>query len=144
MKNISLFLSILGLLLSCTNSNECEDVTLTIDHLDCENSKYSLSIDLMNDYTIIRSEEGYNSLVKGICHPGIDFSKYDLIIGTQSSGNENDTIIYDLRRTCPEMQLTLNIEVIQSALTRPDFVTYHALIPKLGDEETVIVNINSH
>lgn len=65
-----------------------------------------------------------------------------LLIGKQSSGNENDTIKYDLRRVCPDHKLMLTIDIIQSVATRPDNVVYHALIPKLGDEETLNVTIN--
>lgn len=139
-----LIITVLGFLASCTNNENCEDILLSDEHLACENSKYSINIDLSNNYAYIRSEEEYNFLVTGTCHPEIDFSIYDLIIGKQASGNENDTIYYDLRRTCPENRLTLNIEIVQSDLTRPDNVTYHALIPKLGDEETILVNIYAH
>ena len=139
-----LILTALGFLTSCTNKENCEDILLSVEHLACENSKYSINIDLSNNYAYIRSEEEYDLLVTGTCHPEIDFSNYDLIIGKQASGNENDTIYYDLRRTCPENRLTLNIEIVQSDLTRHDNVTYHAVIPKLGDEETIFVNIYAH
>lgn len=92
------------------------------------------NIDITNTYTIIRSKETYDAIVTGDCHPPIDFSIYDLVIGKQSSGNENDTIKYDLRRTCPDNELTLNVDIIKSLMTRPDNVVYHAVIPKLGDE----------
>jgi hypothetical protein len=129
---------------SCFRKEDCQDILLNVEHLGCENPKYSINIDLSNNYTYIRSKEEYDTLVTGSCHPEIDFSKYDLIIGKQTSANENDTIYYDLRKPCPEKKLTLNIEIVQSAVTRPDNVTYHALIPKLGDEETIFVNIYDH
>jgi len=129
---------------SCNEKENCQDILLTVEHLECENSKYSINIDLNNSYTYIRSKEEYDTIVTGNCHPEVDFSNYDLIVGKQASANENNTIYYDLRRTCPDALLTLNIEIVQSELTRPDNVTYHALIPKLGDEETIFVNIYSH
>ena len=108
----------------------------------CENTKYSLVVDLQNNGKIIRSKEAYDTEVTGTCHPDIDFSKYDLVIGKQSSGNENDTIIYDYRYACPNNELTLTVDIIQSDATRPDNVVYHAIIPKLGDEETLNIIVN--
>ena len=108
----------------------------------CENTKHTLLIDTVNACVVIRSKESYDELVSGICHPEINFSLYDLIIGKQSTGNWNDTILYDYRKTCPENNLTLTIEIVQSDLTLADNVVYHALIPKLGDEETLYLNIN--
>jgi hypothetical protein len=139
-----LFIAALLLLDSCNEKEKCEDILLAVEHFECENSKHTLIVDLSNDYTIIRSKEQYDNMVSGSCHPEINFSNFDLVIGKQSSGNWNDTIIYDLRKTCPENELTLTIEIIQMDITIPDNVVYHAMIPKLGDEETLIININSH
>ena len=144
MKTSLLFSAVLLLLGYCNEKEKCEDILLTVEHFECENSKHTLIVDLSNEYTIIRSNEQYDNLVSGPCHPEINFSNFDLVIGKQSSGNWNDTINYDLRRTCPENELTLTIEIIQMAITIPDNVVYHAMIPKLGDEETLVVNINSH
>jgi hypothetical protein len=133
-------------ILSCCKKDNCKEELVTIKHFEteygCANTRFSLQIDLNNECTIIRSKETYDSKVTGSCHPEIDFSLYDLIIGKQSTGNFNDTILYDLRRTCPEKALTLTVDVIQSDLTQPSTVTYHALIPKLGDEENLNIKIN--
>jgi len=142
MKNLTLIFVLLFACLACNQIKVCEEIQLATHHIDCENTKYSLKINIQNEYTIIRSKEAYDSKVTGDCHPTIDFSLYDLVIGRQSSGNENDTIKYDLRRTCPYNELTLNVDIIQSDATRPDNVVYHALIPKLGDEETLKIKIN--
>ena len=140
MKNIILILALLFVSIACNQIKDCEEIQLTTHHFDCEMTWNS--IDIQNDYTIIRSKEIYDSKVTGDCHPTIDFSLYDLVIGRQSSGNENDTIKYDLRRTCPDNELILTVDIIQSDATGPDNVVYHALIPKLGDEETLKIKIN--
>jgi len=136
---------LLSLLISC-KKNDCDEKILTAKHLEseygCVNTKYSLVVDLQNNGKIIRSEEAYDTEVSGPCHPDIDFSKYDLVIGKQSSGNENDTILYDYRTACPDNEPTLTVEIIQSDVTRPDNVVYHAIIPKLGDEETLHIIVN--
>jgi hypothetical protein len=132
--------------ISSCNKNDCKEELKPLKHFEsesgCENTKHTLAIALHNNCTIIRSKNSYDSQVTGTCHPDIDFSIYDLVIGKQSSGNRNDTIMYDLRKTCPKGELTLTVDIIQSAITLPDSVVYHALIPKLGDEETLNVNIN--
>jgi hypothetical protein len=142
--SIVIFALILGL--SSCKKNDCKDELRSIKHFEsefgCQDTKHTLAIVLNNDYTIIRSKDSYDSQVSGTCHPEINFSLYDLVIGKQSSGNWNDTIIYDLRKACPENELTLTVDIIQSAMTLPDNVVYHALIPKLGDEETLNIKIN--
>lgn len=135
----------LCLLSSCKKDN-CTETMITEKHLEseygCVNTKRTLSIDLNNDCIIIRSKADYDIKVSGTCHPEIDFSLYDFVIGKQASGNENDTIEYDFRRSCPKGELTLTVDIIQSAATRPDNVVYHALVPKLGDEEALNIIVN--
>jgi hypothetical protein len=127
-------------LISC-KKNDCDEKILTTKHFEsdygCQSTKYNLVVDLQNSAKIIRSKEAYDTEVSGPCHPDIDFSKFDLVIGKQSSGNENDTILYDYRSACPNNEATLTIDIIQSLAARPDNVVYHAIISKLGDEETL-------
>lgn len=136
---------LLSMLVSC-KKNDCNEVVLPVKHFEseygCEDTKYSLVVDLQDSVIIIRSKDTYDAKVSGPCHPDIDFTQYDLIIGKQSSGNENDTIQYDYRRACPLDELTLTVNIIQSDVTTPDNVVYHALIPKIGDEETLNVVVN--
>jgi hypothetical protein len=99
-------------------------------------------IDLSNNCTVIQSKEAYDSKVTGTCHPEINFTQYDLVIGKQSSGNWNDTILYDFRQKCPGNELTLTIDIVQTDLTQPDNVVYHALIRKLASGENLIINVN--
>jgi hypothetical protein len=136
---------LLSIFSSC-KKNDCNEIIISAKHLEsdygCVNTKYSLVVDLQNNGKIIRSKEAYDAEIAGLCHPDIDFSKYDLVIGKQSSGNENDTILYDYRSVCPDNVSTLTVDIIQSAATRPDNVVYHAIIPKLGDEETLQIIVN--
>ena len=146
MKNIILIKAFLICILSCSKKDACKEELLALKHFEsdygCDDTRHTLIIDLINDFTIIKSKEIYDIKVTGSCHPEIDFSLYDLIIGKQSSGNLNATISYDFRRACPENVLTLTVDLFQSLLTQPDNVVYHALIPKLGAKETLSVKIN--
>jgi len=150
MTNKKIFILIIVLLCSlysCLDENEkCKDEILSTKHFEtefgCIQTRFNLLIDLDNTYTVIRSNATYDELVSGICHPEIDFSKYDLVIGKQATGNLNDTVYYDYRRLCPDIDLTLTIDVITSDATQPSNITYHALIPKLGDEESIDIIVN--
>lgn len=138
-------LILFSILLSC-KKDHCSEILIVTKHFEsefgCENTKHTLDIDLNNDCTIIRSKSDYDSKVSGSCLADIDFSKYDLVIGKQSSGNSNDTILYDYRYKCPGNELTLTVDIVQTNITFPDNVTYHALIPKIGDEETLNIIVN--
>ena len=145
MKYLTIFLTCILAFNSCKRDN-CKDELRTIKNLEteygCVNTRHSLQINLSNDFSIIRSKTSYDNLVTGSCHPEINFSIYDLVIGKQFMGNLCDTIFYDFRKVCPKNELTLTINIRQSALTQPDNVVFHALIPKLGDEESLTVIIN--
>lgn len=143
MKAPFLFSILLLCILSSCKKNDCNEVIYPKKHLEsdygCSDTRHSLIVNLQNSASIIRSKADYDNEVTGVCHPEIDFSKYDLVIGAQSSGNEVDTILYDYRNMCPDDELTLTVEIVQSAAATPDNVVYHAIVPKLGDEETLHV-----
>lgn len=144
------FITTLAIMFSCSKKNDCEVVQFPIEHFEskfnCDNTKYisSLNINIYNNCKIITSQASFDSLVTGNCHPVIDFSKYDLVIGRQSTGNEYGSINYDLHRNCPEKELILTVDIIQSAATRPDNILYHALIPKLSPNDSLIVKVIVH
>ncbi len=146
MKYKILFSAFLICLLSCNKKDDCKEQQIALKHFEsdygCADTRHTLNINLNNNSIIIRSKEAYDSQVSGSCHPEIDFGLFDLVIGRQSSGNINGSITYDLRKTCPKNELTLTIDVIQGLATTPDNVVYHALIPKLGDEESLNIKIN--
>ena len=146
MKYITLISLFLVCVLSCKKKDNCKEELISAKQFDtdygCTDTKHTLVVDLINNVTVIRSKESYDSKVTGPCHPVIDFNAYDLVIGKQSSANLNDTIIYDYRRACPGNELTLTVDIVQSAVTMPDNVTYHLLIPKVGDEENLNIKIN--
>ena len=145
MKNTFIISAFLVCILSYCKKDTCNEEVMTTKHFEsdygCTNTKFTLQIDLNNDATIIRSKESYDSKVSGPCHPEIDFSLYDLVIGKQSTSNSNDTILYDYRRTCPDKKMTLSVDLIQSETAQPSTVVYHAIIPKLGDQESLNIKL---
>ena len=142
MKKTILILALLSfVLLNTSCSKKCETIPQEVEHLNCENPKYTLHIDLDDDYTFIRSKKEYDDLVSGSCHPDIDFSKYVLLIGKQSSGNQNSFVNYSLEKKCK--QLLLTIDVIEGNATAPDNITYHVLILKT-EEDNLHITVNTY
>jgi hypothetical protein len=146
MKNTVLISLFLILILSCKKKDSCKEEVMATKQFEtefgCFDTRHTLNIGLTNDLVLIQSKDVYDATVTGPCHPIIDFNTYDLVIGKQSVSNLNDTIIYDLRNVCPDNALTLTIDIIQSAVTQPDNVTYHTIIPKVADGKTIYINLN--
>jgi hypothetical protein len=129
---------------SC-KKNDCKEELKSTKHFEsefgCVNTKHDLLVDVTNNVIVIRTKEDYDSKISGTCHPDIDFALYDLVIGKQATGYQNDTILYDYRIACPEDQLTLTVNIVQSAVNVADEVVFHAMIPKLGDEEPLYISV---
>jgi len=108
----------------------------------CADTRHNTQIDLSDNYIIIRSQSQFNNLVTGDCLPQINFSTYDLVIGKKGLTSGNETINYNYYYDCSLGNLVLEVEFIQNIASVAPNLTYHALIPKLGDEETVAVEIS--
>lgn len=129
---------------SC-NNDDCENSILTVTDLEteygCENTKYQMDIDLSDDFTIIRSQSDFDNLVTGSCQPTINFSIYDLVIGKKGLSNGNTSINYQLTEDCNTGNLKLHVTFNQNETTEAPNLTYHALLPKMGDEQKLNVEI---
>lgn len=139
-----LFLSFLS---SCDKEADCQEqqslpVTSLEQEYGCADTRYGLAIDLSDNFTIIRTQAGFENLVTSNgCNPSIDFSKYDLLIGKKRLPNGNVSIDYSLTRVCPSNKLRLKATFNQDVSMIVPNITYHALIPKLKGRETVDVEI---
>jgi hypothetical protein len=146
MKNVVAICVILIIVLSCRKKDNCREELMTTKQFEkefgCADTRHTMIIDLTDEIVLIQSKDVYDATVTGPCHPEIDFAVYDLVIGKQSTANLNDTIIYDLRNTCPDNAITLTIDIVQSAITQPDNVTYHTIIPKMTEGKTLFVSLN--
>jgi hypothetical protein len=145
MKTTVIISLMLVCLLSCSKKDDCKEEKISFRNFDrdygCKNTKNTLQLNLNDDITILRSKESYDNVVSGSCHPDIDFSLYDLVIGKLMVSNVNDTIRYDLQRTCPGSKLELLIDLVQLDVAQPSTIVYHAIIPKMGDEETLNIHL---
>ncbi|UOQ74784.1 hypothetical protein [Hymenobacter cellulosilyticus] len=107
----------------------------------CQNTSRQLEINLNQTYTVIRNQADFDRLVTGACHPLIDFSAYDLIIGKKGLASGTSGITYTYQRDCATNRPTLRVTFGQSMTTEAPNLTYHALVPKLAAEEQVAVEV---
>lgn len=130
---------------SCSEDNhefKCIEGQIEIAHLDCDSGYLFMDL-IYEDFTIIRSNSSYDSIMLGTCHQAIDFSKFDLIAGWVHSPSMIDTIIYELVGICPENRLVLTVEVFLNGAAMPDGRVWNAVIPKLSEQESLNVIVNS-
>lgn len=146
MKYRILIISILLVgIFSCNKDDECTDTILNTTSMeieyDCTNTKYQMDIELSENFMIIRNQLDFTEFVSGDCQPEIDFSVYDLIIGKKGLANGNNSIEYELVQGCETGNQKLIVTFNQNETTEAPNLTYHALIPKLGDEQELGVEI---
>jgi len=147
MKYRIIIISILFLgIISCnSDDDDCDDTILNITSLEieygCINTKYQMDIDLSENHMIIRNQLDFAEFVSGSCQPTIDFSVYDLVIGKKGLANGNSSIDYELIEDCKTGNQNLIVTFNQNETTEAPNLTYHALIPKLGDEQELNVDI---
>lgn len=102
---LSLAISIIGLSPGCSKSDCCVDTditssTMTITELGCNNAVSNMILNADKQYSIITNQTDYDNTVKGTCHPDIDFSKYQLIIGCFYSQKEVRSFSYKYYKSC--------------------------------------------
>ena len=147
---LSAGLLLAALLPSCAtlecDMEPCVDATLPTTSLEkeygCGDTRRQLSTSLNQTYTVIRSQADFDRLVTGTCHPQIDFAKYDLVIGNQGSSSGSSSISYAYQRECETGRLHLQVTFTAGMTNDAPILTYHALVPKLGPQETVHVNVD--
>ena len=142
MKNRFLFLSLLFIIFACSEDDNCSNSKLNLTSLEdeygCTNIKNS-NIEISEDYKIIRNQVDFENLNLENCNPEIDFSKYDLIIGKYQLTTGNNSIDYNLFENCQNNNLILKITFNQNEATEAPNVTFHALIPKLENNQSISI-----
>ncbi|MCB2408143.1 hypothetical protein [Hymenobacter lucidus] len=143
------FLLVLTLLGGCKTECEMEPCTSTplpVKSLEgeygCQDTRRNLTINLSETHTVIRSQVEFDQLVSGPCHPLIDFTTYDLVIGKKGLSSGNAGINYTFRRDCVTSKPMLHVEFRQGLTTEAPNITYHALVPKLNPGEQIGVEID--
>ncbi len=146
MKNIMVYF-ILLCLISCGNDDEapCKNMPVTFTSLEneygCVNTKYQTEIGLLNDFVIIRNQTEFNNQVSGTCQPLINFMSYDLIIGKQNLTSGNSSIDYNIVENCETESIEIDVTFNQNSTTEAPNLTYHVLLPKIDNNQEVLVTI---
>ena len=131
---------------TCEGDKEhCADGLLPTTSLEkeygCTDTRKQLSVNLDQAYIIIRNQADFDKQVTGSCHPQIDFTKYDLVIGNKGTASGSSSIAYTYMRECETGQLKLRVKFTQGMTNDAPILTYHALVPKLDPQETVQVDV---
>jgi hypothetical protein len=138
---------IITLILSYCKKDDCKEEPIAFKTFEtdygCPDAKNSIEVNLIDNVLFIRADESYDSSVRGACHPDIDFTQYDLIVGKQGSVYMNDTILVEYERGCPKENVNLKITLVQTQTIGPDTVVYNAVIPKLQGNEKLNVFLES-
>ncbi|WP_426490933.1 hypothetical protein [Hymenobacter sp. 102] len=133
--------------ITCEGDTEpCADATLPVTSLEkeygCGDTRRQLSVDLNQTYTIIRNQPDFDRLVTGNCHPQIDFTKYDLVIGNKGTASGSSSISYAYKQECETGRRHLQVTFTAGMTNDAPILTYHALVPKLAAQETVHVDVD--
>ena len=123
----------------------CETRQLATSSLEaeygCSDTRF-LKSEPLESAAITRTQAEFDQLVTGECHPQVDFTKFDLVIGQrQMSGSSSASASYTYQIICPANERVLRV-VLKSGVTNDfGFRSYHALVPKLAPTETVRVEV---
>ncbi len=131
-----------------SNDATCDDIILEAKSLEseygCVNTLYSMNIESSQTFVLITTQDQFDTLVTGTCMPTIDFNTFDLVIGSRGFSNSVKSVTYQLTRDCVTQNQNLAITFNLVATANAPFITYHALIPKLKNEEIVSVTFANY
>ncbi|MBT9393840.1 hypothetical protein KLP40_11765 [Hymenobacter sp. NST-14] len=107
----------------------------------CSDTRF-LNSQPLESAVVIRTQADFDRRVSGECHPQIDFTRFDLVIGQQQmSGSSSSSVTYSYQFTCPAKERVLRVMLKPGLTADFGFRSYHALVPKLGPTETVRVEV---
>jgi len=142
MKLKILIISIIIGLSSCNDdTNNCTDTILNVNHLETEYGCTGVNIDLSENYMIVSNSLDFSEFVDANCQSEVDFTTYDLIIGKKGLTNGLISIDYELIENCETENQNLTITFNLNETAEAPNVTYNALIPKLGENQELNVEL---
>jgi hypothetical protein len=146
MKALIKFMVILSFFfISQSCDKECKDKIVPVTNLEneygCTDTQYQIQLSLHDVFIIIRNQEDFELQATGACQPEIDFSIYDLVIGKKGLTSGYNSIEYELKEKCESGDLELKVTFIQNSTMIAPVVVFNALVPKLGNEQLLNVNI---
>lgn len=134
-------------LASCKNDddNSCSNQYVEFRNIEdisnCQETLWNFTLNTVEDYVIIRNQEEFVQLVNvQNCTVEIDFSEYDLIIGSHYISPQAN-FEYEVIDNCTENKLYILVKLINDQSSIGDEkAVFHVLVPKLTNNKTVQVN----
>lgn len=135
--NYLLLFGSLFLIFSCTNKElnlqktKDEVIFKSVEKAyGCSDTRYSMNIDLKDNYVIIENKQTYKETVFGDCTPDIDFSLYNLLIGKKQLLSGNNYVEFESWESVGELKLVIKVIFHQNIATVAPNITYAVLLPK--------------
>lgn len=136
-------------LISCNNdddscSNERVEFRNIEDVSNCQETLWDLTLNTVEDYLIIRNQEEFEQFVIAQnCTIEIDFTRYDLIIGSHYISPEA-SFDYEVINNCEENYLYVFVKLLNNQPSEiENKAVYHVLVPKLENGQTVQINFGT-
>jgi len=144
-RNIAAIAFVLIISIGCNEEAPCYDFplpTLTLDDdFGCERTTRDMEIDLSEEFIVIKDQATFDSLVSVYCDPLIDFSTHDFLIGKKGLTKGLATIDYQLTDKCDQLNHDLKVSIGLAVTDEAPNITYHCLVPKLKDDQSVNVEV---
>lgn len=139
---ISTLLACMIFLCACTESDICSGDRIraeTLDDFGCRNSANTALILTSTEFSLVRNQSDYETVVKTICNPVIDWTVYDLIAGNLESAYVVTDIRSFVTLDCTTNTLLVDIEVRTSDVLEPSEVAFTVFFPKLENDQELFV-----
>lgn len=146
-----LIVTFIGLmsLFSCKDDDDmCSNAYVEYKNIEdisnCQETLWNFTLNTEENFIIVRNQEEFEQFVNAEnCSVEIDFSDYDLIIGSHYISPEA-TFDYEVIDNCSENELYILVRLINDQTTGSDEkAVFHVLVPKLIGGENVQVNFAS-
>ena len=144
MKSKWIFGVALAFFVACSDDEPCitgEVQFKNLEDLGCVNTPFQMTVTTDQEFELIRSQEDFDARIGGTCRPDIDWQGYDLIAGMKGLTNGIASIEKSLVKDCLNNRLVLRITFNLNATTIAPMVSFHALIPKIGNNEIIFVEL---
>jgi len=131
------------LVCACSDGDSCSESreeTKTLDDFGCENSAHNSIILSNTDFSLIRSQEDFEAVIKTLCMPDIDWLKYDMIAGQLRLESGFRSIKTFMSMDCRSNTVMFNIKVETLDTQEAPEVAFTAIFPKLENDQDIFVN----
>ena len=140
-----LLVAVLVFCASCADDDQScefgETEVKCLEDFGCTNTAYLLSIHSSNEFELIRNQEEYDAMIDGSCNAQIDWNNYDLIVGMVGLTQGLEKIEKSLFNDCVLNQFRVTFTISLNQTTAAPQISYNAIIPKLGIDENVFVEV---